>query len=267
MGTVTAIASKDKVAVRKPAQYDLEHLPHQQGWRFVATTLLFVFARAAIERHQDGQCPRATSEWKLHQDRQHHPLVPIAESGIGVGRAHGVAMPALAEDLLAAMLVDGVVARQLNRSRNGKVADKPGGQKVGQAPQRPTSFREQAMVTGRGSRRQGTKCAQQIQDGMVAGGQDRREQQNKEAVIGRSGEHLAEGAQEKTNGRRCSLLEAAKLTPSALLGFALPSLSPSRKFGMPALPVLGYTGHESLLAWNERARDIPSIPSRRLVFV
>src|SRR5205085_12306464 len=167
----------------------------------------------------------------------------------------------------AAMVVDGVVARQLNRPRSSKVANQPGGQKIGQTPQRPTSFREEVMVTGSGSWRQGTKCAQQIQDSVVARGQNRCEQQNKEAVIGRTREHIGKGAQEKTNDQRCLVLESAKLTLSALLDFALSSPLPSRKFGMPALPLPGYTGHESLLAWNERARDIPSIPSRRLVFV
>src|SRR5207237_8065856 len=99
----------------------------------------------------------ATGKRKLDQDRQHHPLVAVAEGSIRLGRAHGVSMPALAEDLLAAMLVDGVVARQLNRPRSSKVANQPGGQKIGQTPQRPTSFREEVMVTGSGSWRQGTK--------------------------------------------------------------------------------------------------------------
>ena len=233
----------------------------------MTATLLLVLGWAAIQRHQDRQRPGSGGKRKLDQDRQHHPLVPVAVSGIGVRRAYGVAMQALAEDLLAAMFVDGVVARQPNRAGRREAANDPGGQEEAQTPQRPASFGEDAMVTGRRSRQQGTECAEQIQHRMVAHSQDSREQQDQDAVVGGAGEHRSKGLPEGADGRRSLRFEPTQLLAGTLLRLALASALASRELAVPAGAAPGYTGHKSLLARKGRFLATPSIPSRRLVFV
>ena len=85
--------------------------------------------------------------------------------------------------------------------------------------------------------------------------------------IGRSGQRPGKGLQEDANGRRCLFLQAAKLPLSASLDLALLAALAPRRFALPTSPIRGYTGHASLLAWNKRVGEIPSIPPRRLVFV
>ena len=104
MRAIAAVAGKEEMAVGKPPQHDLEHLPHPLRRRFVPAALLFVVRRIAVQRDQDRQRPRPTGKGQRHQDGQHHPLVTVAKGGIGMGRTHGIAMATFAEDLLAAML-------------------------------------------------------------------------------------------------------------------------------------------------------------------
>src|SRR3954452_16688186 len=75
-------------------------------------TLALVLLGAAIQRYKDRQRPGTHGEGELDQDRQDDPLVPPAIRGERVGRAYRVAMATLAVDLVAAMLVDGVVSGQ-----------------------------------------------------------------------------------------------------------------------------------------------------------
>ena len=153
---IAAVAGEDELAVGEPMDQDRQQLPHQFRGRLVpprrgrgraagsaawswpwpwslALTLALSLAflalapgpwpsgllGAAIQRHQDRQRPGPGGEGELDQDRQDDPFVPPAIGGEGVGRAHRVAMTALAVDLGAAVLVDGIVAGQ----EDGPVGD------------------------------------------------------------------------------------------------------------------------------------------------
>jgi hypothetical protein len=62
--------------------------------------------------------------------------------------ATGVAMAALAVDLLAPVFVHRVIAGQEDGAVGQQVFDNPAGQELGQSPTRPASPREEASVTG-----------------------------------------------------------------------------------------------------------------------
>ncbi len=85
MRAEAAVARKDEMAVGKPVQQDLEHLPHQLGRRFVAGACFLVLGGAAIQHDQEGQGPRPPGKRKRDQDRQHDPFVAVTKSGVGVG--------------------------------------------------------------------------------------------------------------------------------------------------------------------------------------
>ena len=74
--------------------------------------------------------------------------MPPTEGGVAVGGADGIAMTPLAVDLLAAMLVYGVVGGQEDRAVGQQVFENPSGQELGQPPTRPASLREEAAVAG-----------------------------------------------------------------------------------------------------------------------
>ena len=155
--------------------------------------------RAAIQRHQDRQRPGTGGEGELDQDRQDDPFVPPAIGGEGVGRAHRIAMAALAVDLGAAMLVDGIVAGQEDGAVGDVMVEDELRQEACQRQRGPASFREDAVIAGGISRSQAGHGAEEVGDGASSGGQDRRDEQDEEALVG----GLEEDGGERVEHRPC----------------------------------------------------------------
>ena len=107
-----AIGGADEVPLGEPMAQHGQQLPQQFRGRFVPPAVLSVPLFGAIQGGQDRQGPGADGEGERHQDGQNHPLVPPAKGGVGVRRAHGVAVPRLAVNVLAFVFGHGVVARQ-----------------------------------------------------------------------------------------------------------------------------------------------------------
>ena len=101
-----------------------------------------------------------------------------------MGRAHRVAMAALAVDLGAAVLVDGVVAGQAD----GPVGDPTVEDEPGQDPRQlqggPAASGEDAVIAGGVSGGQIGGGAEEVGDGAAAGGEDGGDEQDQEALIG-----------------------------------------------------------------------------------
>jgi hypothetical protein len=89
-----------------------------------------------------------------------------------VSRADRVAVAALAVDLLAAVLVDGIVADQRDGLVRGEAAEEEAGQGAGQGPWGPSSSGEDAVVAGGMAGGQAAGSAEQVGDGAPAGVQD-----------------------------------------------------------------------------------------------
>jgi hypothetical protein len=62
-------------------------------------------------------------------------------------------------------------------------------------------------------------------------------------------------------------LQPVELSSDTLLSFALLAALASGEFRLPALPVLGYSGHTSFLAWNDGWVMLSTISPRQLDFV
>ena len=121
---------------------------------------------------------------------------------------------------------------------------------------------------------------QHVQNGVSADGQDRRQQQDHDAVIRRPSESRTQSLSHSPQGRWRLLLDCVCLPPhppsASLLPF--PKFASIRRGksvlsatllgldGTLPLPCM-YTGHASLLARTKRTVLIPSIPAGRLVFV
>jgi hypothetical protein len=90
-------------------------------------------------------------------------------------------MASFAEDLVARVLIDGVVTSQKDATFRHEMVEDPAGQAPGQLPGRPAAFAEDAMVTGGMARRQGAEGAQQFADVASADGQDGSQSQDDEA--------------------------------------------------------------------------------------
>ena len=93
-------------------------------------------------------------------------------------------MTALAIDLGAAVLVDGVVADD----RDGPVGDPPVEDEPGQDPRqlqgRPAPLGEDAVIAGGVAGGQIRGGAEQVGDGAAAGGEDGGDEQDQEALVG-----------------------------------------------------------------------------------
>ena len=140
--------------------------------------------RAAIQRHEHRQCPGPPGEGERHQDGQDDPFVPPAVGGVGMGRAHRVAMAPLAVDLGAAVLVNGVVARQVDGPVGGPMIDDEPGEDPRQLGGRPAAPRQDAMIAGGVAGGQLGGGAEQVGDGAAAGSEDGGDKQDQEALIG-----------------------------------------------------------------------------------
>jgi hypothetical protein len=92
---------------------------------------------AANRVDEYGQRPGACGERELHQHGEDHPAVPVAPGGERVGRAHRVAVPGLAVDVLTLVAVDGVVADECDRAVGNEVPQEEAGQRAPQGNSRP----------------------------------------------------------------------------------------------------------------------------------
>ena len=102
-----------------------------------------------------------------------------------MGRAHRVAVAALAVDLGAAVLGDGIVARQGDGPVGDEVVEDEPRQEASQSERGPTAFGEDAVIAGGISGSQPRDGAEQVGDGAASGGQDRGHEQDEEALAGR----------------------------------------------------------------------------------
>ena len=193
---VVAVGGEQEAAVGEPVAQHRQQLPQQFPGGFVPPAVGAVPLLGAIQGDQDRQGPRAPGEGELHQQGQHDPLVPPTEGGVAVGRAHGVAVAALAVDLFAFVLGHGVVAGHGHRAAGEPAAQQVAGQGPPQAPDRPGAPGEDAVIAGGVARGEGPHGAQQVQDGPPAGGQDGRQQQHHEALVRRAAEGSREGLQQ-----------------------------------------------------------------------
>src|SRR5437588_276907 len=80
------------------------------------------------------QCPQPARPRDANRYGQDDPLVPPAERGGGVRGADRVAVAALAEDLRASVLVDGVITGQEGAVLRDEVVEDPSGQAARQPP-------------------------------------------------------------------------------------------------------------------------------------
>jgi hypothetical protein len=161
----------------------------------VPPLLLPVFLLGPVQRHQQGQRPGPGGEGEADEHRQDDPLVPPAERGERVGGADGVAMAALAVDVGAGVLGDGVVASQ----RDGAFGRESGEDRVcepaRQRPEGPAIPGEDAVVAGGVPGCEGAEGPHQVGDGTPAQGQDGGEGEQEESVVGRAREGRFEGVE------------------------------------------------------------------------
>ena len=101
-----------------------------------------------------------------------------------MGRAHRVAVAALAIDLGATVLVDGIVAGQIDRPVGDPTIEDEAGQDAGQGEGGPASFGEDAVEAGGVAFGQSGGGAEEVGDGAAAGGQDGGDEQEEESLVG-----------------------------------------------------------------------------------
>ena len=152
--------------------------------------------RAVIQRREHRQRPGPGGERERDQDGQDDPFVPPAEGGVGMGRAHRVAMTALAIDFGAAALVDGIVASQIDRPVGDPMIEDESGQEAGQDESGPASFGEDAVKTGGVAFGQAGGGPEQVGDGAAAGGEDGGQEQDEKALVGGMVEGRGEPAED-----------------------------------------------------------------------
>ncbi len=136
----------------KPAQQHAQKLPHQVARRLVTASSLLALFGSPVQRAQHRQRPGAVQARQSHLDRQHDPtsLRPVPVSPlprcVRVRGTDGVAMPALAVDLLPRMLRDGVVAADRDRAARNETIDDASRENPRQPPRRPAPLREHAVI-------------------------------------------------------------------------------------------------------------------------
>lgn len=97
-------------------------------------------------------------------------------------------MAALAVDLRARVLGDGIVNGQLDDPLGGEAGQGRRGEAAGQRPGGPAIAGEEGVIAAGFARGEPAEGAQQVGDGMGADGEDGGEGQQDEAAIGGSGE-------------------------------------------------------------------------------
>jgi len=199
MRPVAAAAGEDEPAAGGPMDQDGQQLPHQLAGRLVPTAMFTVPLGGPIQGHQHGQRPGARREGELDQHGQDDPLVPPPPGGIAVRRADRVAVAALAVDLRAAVLIDGIVAGQRDGLAGGDAAKDGAGQGVGQGPGGPLPPGEDAVVAGGMAGGQAAGGAKQVGDGAPAGVQDGGGHEGEETLEGRPGEGVGHRLDQRSN--------------------------------------------------------------------
>src|SRR4051812_31585149 len=132
----------------EPATQQEQQLSEELRRGLVPAVVLLVVFFAATEDDEDGQGPETLGEGKADQDGQDQPLVPPAEGREGVAAADGVAVAAFAVDLVAGVLIDGVVGSQEDGACTDEVVEDPAGQGAGEPPRGPAAVGEDAVIIG-----------------------------------------------------------------------------------------------------------------------
>jgi hypothetical protein len=118
-----------------------------------------------------------------------------------VGGAHGVAVAALAVDVLAAVLRHGVVAGDHDRRVGRQQIQDQAGQHPAEGPGGPGGAGEDAVVVAKMALGPAAHRGQDTGDGASAGGQDGADGEQQESLGGRVGEGVGQGEQERRGGR------------------------------------------------------------------
>ena len=178
----------------KPAQQHAQKLPHQVARRLVTASSLLVLFGSPVQRAQHRQRPGAVQARLSHLDRQHDPtsLRPVPVSPlprcVRVRGTDGVAMPALAVDLLPRMLRDGVVAADRDRAARNETIDDASRENPRQPPRRPAPLREHAVIARPMAFGQRPGDPQQTTDRVATDAHDRGEHEHAETRPHRLGE-------------------------------------------------------------------------------
>lgn len=181
-----------------------------------------------IERAQDRQCQSTASSPQLDQDGQHHPFVPPPPGYVGMRRAHSIALPPLAIDLLPGVLRDRIVAAERNRAARKKATDHMLCQNPRQIQTRPATPRENTVIAAQMTVGQSTGDSQQAADRTATDTTDLGTQQN------------------------------LKAGPDRLRKL-------NRPFVQDSTHTLRHPDHRSFMAWGDsRLVHLPDLPARRL---
>ena len=131
-----------------------------------------------------------TGGWRreLDQDREYDPLVAVPPRGVGLGRSHGVAVTGLAVDALPLVPVHGVVAEEHHGTSGEQVVEHEAHQNTAECQPGPGCAGQNALVIGAVSGCQMAECAEQVGDGSSPGGDEGRDQQCRETLVGGAGE-------------------------------------------------------------------------------
>ena len=264
VGAVTAVAREDELAVGEPVDQDSQHLLHQFRGRLVPPPLPAVFFLGQVQRHQQRQRPSTSGKGDPDKHGQGDPLVPPAVGGEGVSGTDRVAMATLAVNVLAGVLLDGVVASQFD----GALGYKPGEDLLGkttcQRPRGPAVAGEDAVITAGVSRSQRAQTAEQVGDGVSPQSQDRGEGKEDESVMGRMRESWFDGVKDSTDLFGQLVVNPIDLPPrrtsfSGLLASRCTALVAELFLGLPLAGTVGYSGHGSLLVRDAApGRYLPS---------
>ena len=158
-------------------------------------------------------------------------------------------MPPLAVDVLAAMSVHGVIARHADGTVGHQLLHHPGDQLPSQTHARPAALGEDPAIARRIAGHQRAERPQQIEDGVVADGQQGGAEEEREAEGGRSCEGLEQPIEEALGGPGQLVVQGAQTSANhaGLAGLPLPALL-ALGFGQAVPSGLAYTGHRGLLA-------------------
>jgi len=142
---IAAVAKKNELFVGKPPHQHAHQSSGQHDGRFVTTPFLLVQFPGTIQRAEHRQRPRAAGKGKLHNDRQHDPLVSPSVGNVRVCGADGVVMASFAVDFLAFMLRRDVVHGDSDPLAGDQLDDRRG-KNPPQGEQRPGCPTENTML-------------------------------------------------------------------------------------------------------------------------
>ena len=153
----------------------------------------------------------------------------------------------LAVDVLAGVLLNGVVASQFHGTFGYQPSENLLGKKACQRPRGPAVTGEDTVITAGVSRSQRAQTAEQVGDGASPQSQDRGEGKEDESVMGRMRESRFDRVKDSADLFRQLVVNPVDLPPSctSLLGL-LASRStvqvPELFLGQPLVGTVGYSG-------------------------